>query len=180
MTTKVALITGITGQDGAYLAELLLGKGYVVHGIKRRASSFNTGRVDHLYVDPHEPGARFFMHCGELTDAGRQGPSTATGETFPFPRKMRSHTPGSLTTPSLASTRIIALAAVVLRYTWSVSALDNLPFLAQYSTRIFPGQHLDVALTSDTARLGADMDRCSFIARNFRRLPLGVFPEHTE
>ena len=69
MTTKVALITGITGQDGAYLAELLLGKGYVVHGIKRRASSFNTGRVDHLYVDPHEPGARFFMHYGDLTDA---------------------------------------------------------------------------------------------------------------
>lgn len=69
MTTKVALITGITGQDGAYLAELLLGKGYVVHGIKRRASSFNTGRVDHLYVDPHEPSARFFMHYGDLTDA---------------------------------------------------------------------------------------------------------------
>ncbi len=69
MTAKVALITGITGQDGAYLAELLLGKGYIVHGIKRRASSFNTGRVDHLYVDPHEPGARFFMHYGDLTDA---------------------------------------------------------------------------------------------------------------
>ncbi|MDG4577063.1 MAG: GDP-mannose 4,6-dehydratase [Defluviicoccus sp.] len=69
MTTKVALITGITGQDGAFLAELLLSKGYVVHGIKRRASSFNTGRVDHLYVDPHEPGARFFMHYGDLTDA---------------------------------------------------------------------------------------------------------------
>jgi GDPmannose 4,6-dehydratase len=69
VTTKVALITGITGQDGAYLAELLLGKGYLVLGIKRRASSFNTGRVDHLYVDPHKPGARFFMHYGDLTDA---------------------------------------------------------------------------------------------------------------
>ena len=66
---KVALITGITGQDGALLAELLLQKGYTVHGIKRRSSSFNTGRVDHLYVDPHQEGARFFMHHGDLTDA---------------------------------------------------------------------------------------------------------------
>jgi GDPmannose 4,6-dehydratase len=66
---KVALITGITGQDGAYLAEMLLDKGYTVHGIKRRSSSFNTGRVDHLYVDPHQAGARFFMHHGDLTDA---------------------------------------------------------------------------------------------------------------
>ena len=66
---KVALITGATGQDGAYLAELLLAKGYVVHGLKRRSSSFNTGRVDHLYVDPHETGARFFLHYGDLTDA---------------------------------------------------------------------------------------------------------------
>ena len=69
MSVKTALITGVTGQDGAYLAELLLGKGYVVHGIKRRSSSFNTARVDHLYVDPHESGARFFMHYGDLTDA---------------------------------------------------------------------------------------------------------------
>jgi GDPmannose 4,6-dehydratase len=69
LSVKTALITGVTGQDGAYLAELLLGKGYVVHGIKRRSSSFNTARVDHLYVDPHESGARFFMHYGDLTDA---------------------------------------------------------------------------------------------------------------
>src|SRR6195256_43368 len=66
---KIALITGITGQDGALLAELLLQKGYTVHGIKRRSSSFNTARVDHLYVDPHQEGARFFMHHGDLTDA---------------------------------------------------------------------------------------------------------------
>ena len=66
---KVALITGITGQDGAYLAELLLAKGYVVHGIKRRSSSFNTGRVDHLYADPHKSDVRFFMHYGDMTDA---------------------------------------------------------------------------------------------------------------
>jgi GDPmannose 4,6-dehydratase len=66
---KVALITGITGQDGAYLAEFLLAKGYVVHGIKRRSSSFNTGRLDHLYQDPHEIGARLHLHYGDLTDA---------------------------------------------------------------------------------------------------------------
>ena len=69
MTNKVALITGVTGQDGAYLAELLLGKGYVVHGVKRRSSSFNSERIDHLYVDPHQPGVRFFLHYGDMTDA---------------------------------------------------------------------------------------------------------------
>jgi GDPmannose 4,6-dehydratase len=68
MENKVALITGVTGQDGAYLAELLLEKGYIVHGVKRRASSFNTGRIDHLYVDPHEKLGRFFLHHGDLTD----------------------------------------------------------------------------------------------------------------
>ena len=69
MPKKTALITGVTGQDGAYLAELLLAKGYVVHGVKRRSSSFNTARVDHLYADPHERGVRFFLHYGDLTDA---------------------------------------------------------------------------------------------------------------
>src|SRR6516165_3749576 len=69
MTNKVALITGVTGQDGAYLAELLLGKGYVVHGVKRRSSSFNSERIDHLYVDPHQPAVRFFLHYGDVTDA---------------------------------------------------------------------------------------------------------------
>jgi GDPmannose 4,6-dehydratase len=66
---KKALITGITGQDGAYLAEFLLNKGYIVHGIKRRSSSFNTERVDHLYRDPHERNVNFFMHYGDLTDS---------------------------------------------------------------------------------------------------------------
>ncbi|MQX37099.1 GDP-mannose 4,6-dehydratase [Roseospira navarrensis] len=69
MTAKTALITGVTGQDGAYLAELLLSKGYTVHGVKRRSSSFNTQRVDHLYQDPHESDVRFFLHFGDLTDA---------------------------------------------------------------------------------------------------------------
>jgi len=66
---KVALVTGATGQDGAYLSELLLEKGYVVHGIKRRSSSFNTGRIEHLYQDPHEADQRFILHYGDMTDA---------------------------------------------------------------------------------------------------------------
>jgi GDPmannose 4,6-dehydratase len=69
MSERVALITGITGQDGAYLAELLLGKGYRVHGIRRRSSSFNTGRVEHIYQDPHVKDLRFLMHYGDVTDA---------------------------------------------------------------------------------------------------------------
>jgi GDPmannose 4,6-dehydratase len=68
---KRALITGITGQDGSYLAELLLGKGYEVHGLIRRASTFNTSRIDHLYVDPHDPSAKLFLHYGDLSDGAR-------------------------------------------------------------------------------------------------------------
>ena len=68
---KKALITGITGQDGSYLAEFLLSKGYEVHGIIRKASSFNTARVSHLYVDPHKGGVKFFIHYGDLVDSGQ-------------------------------------------------------------------------------------------------------------
>ncbi|MDP2043801.1 MAG: GDP-mannose 4,6-dehydratase, partial [Candidatus Omnitrophota bacterium] len=66
---KKALITGITGQDGSYLAELLLSKGYEVHGIIRRASTFNTGRIDHIYVDPHSKKAKLFLHYGDISDS---------------------------------------------------------------------------------------------------------------
>src|SRR6188472_4482314 len=69
--SKRALITGITGQDGSYMAELLLGKGYEVHGLIRRASTFNTSRIDHLYADPHSPDARLFLHYGDLSDGVR-------------------------------------------------------------------------------------------------------------
>jgi GDPmannose 4,6-dehydratase len=69
LNAKTALITGVTGQDGAYLAGFLLSKGYLVHGIKRRSSSFNTDRIDHLYRDQHEKDVRFFLHYGDLTDA---------------------------------------------------------------------------------------------------------------
>src|SRR5260221_12570384 len=69
MKPRVALVTGITGQDGSYLARLLLSKGYIVHGVKRRSSSFNTERVDDLYLDPHEHKTKFQLHYGDLTDA---------------------------------------------------------------------------------------------------------------
>ncbi|WP_200807869.1 GDP-mannose 4,6-dehydratase [Demequina sp. NBRC 110056] len=69
--TKKAFITGVTGQDGSYLAELLLAKGYEVHGLIRRASTFNTSRIDHLYTDPHNPDAKFFLHYGDLSDGSR-------------------------------------------------------------------------------------------------------------
>jgi GDPmannose 4,6-dehydratase len=70
-TMRRALITGVTGQDGSYLSEFLLAKGYEVHGLIRRASTFNTGRIDHIYTDPHQPGARFFLHFGDLSDSGQ-------------------------------------------------------------------------------------------------------------
>src|SRR6516164_5551583 len=69
MSAKRALITGVTGQDGSYLSELLLSKGYEVHGIKRRSSSFNTNRIDHLYQDPHETNVNFVLHYGDLSDS---------------------------------------------------------------------------------------------------------------
>ena len=68
---KKALITGITGQDGSYLAEFLLFKGYEVHGLIRRASTFNTYRIDHIYVDPHESNAQLFLHYGDLSDSNK-------------------------------------------------------------------------------------------------------------
>ena len=67
--SKVALITGVTGQDGAYLARLLLEKGYEVHGLKRRSSSFNTGRIEDIYQDPHEPDPKLILHYGDMTDS---------------------------------------------------------------------------------------------------------------
>ena len=68
MSRKIALITGVTGQDGSYLAELLLGKGYEVHGLIRRSSTFNTSRIDHIYQDPHETNPKLFLHYGDLID----------------------------------------------------------------------------------------------------------------
>ena len=76
--TRRALITGITGQDGSYLAELLLAKGYEVHGLRRRASTFNSARIEHLYQDPRDPDSRLFLHYADLTDESPADPAAAS------------------------------------------------------------------------------------------------------
>jgi GDPmannose 4,6-dehydratase len=112
---KVALITGVTGQDGAYLAELLLKKGYVVHGIKRRASLFNTSRIDHLYRDPHEEGVRFFLHHGDLTDSTN------------LTRVLQQTQPDEIY--NLAAQSHVAVSFEVPEYTADVDALGTLRLL---------------------------------------------------
>ena len=152
MHDRVALITGVTGQDGACLAELLLGKGYVVHGVKRRASSFNTGRIDHLYADPHEPDARFFLHYGDMTDATnliRLVKETRPGEIYNL--AAQSHVQVSFETPEytansgalgtlrlLEAIRLLDRTADVRFYQASTSELfGNAPAAPQDETAPF-------------------------------------------
>src|SRR5262249_57537861 len=121
MTRKVALITGVTGQDGAYLAEFLIGKGYDVHGIKRRSSSFNTERVDHLYHDPHEKGVPFRLHYGDMTDATnlvRLVQQTQPDEIYNL--AAQSHVQVSFETPAYTATAAALFA---------LPPLDALPLL---------------------------------------------------
>jgi GDPmannose 4,6-dehydratase len=140
MTAKVALITGVTGQDGAYLAEFLLNKGYVVHGLKRRSSSFNSARVDHLYADPHLPNVRFFMHYGDMTDSTnliRIIQETQPGEIYNL--AAQSHVQVSFETPEytanadalgalrlLEAIRILGMKDAVRFYQASTSELYGL------------------------------------------------------
>src|SRR5467141_1228597 len=112
---KVALVTGITGQDGAYLAEFLLDKGYVVHGIKRRASLFNTDRIDHLYQDPHVGDRRFILHYGDMTDS-----SSLT-------RVIQQVQPDELY--NLAAQSHVAVSFETPEYTANVDALGTLRLL---------------------------------------------------
>jgi GDPmannose 4,6-dehydratase len=115
MSRKTALITGITGQDGAYLARLLLNKGYIVHGIKRRSSSFNTTRVDDLYFDPHEHETRFFMHYGDVTDATN------------LIRLIQEHQPEEIY--NLAAQSHVQVSFETPEYTANVDALGTLRLL---------------------------------------------------
>jgi GDPmannose 4,6-dehydratase len=115
LAAKTALITGITGQDGAYLARLLLQKGYIVHGIKRRSSSFNTARVDELYADPHEHETRFFMHYGDLTDATN------------LIRLIQEHQPDEIY--NLAAQSHVAVSFETPEYTANADALGTLRLL---------------------------------------------------
>ncbi|MCZ6860346.1 MAG: GDP-mannose 4,6-dehydratase, partial [Alphaproteobacteria bacterium] len=146
MSEKSALITGVTGQDGAYLAQLLLDKGYVVHGVKRRSSSFNTGRIDHLYRDPHESNVRFLMHYGDMTDATnliRLVQETAPAEIYNL--AAQSHVQVSFETPEytanadalgplrlLEAMRILGIEESVRFYQASTSELyGNIPEVPQ-------------------------------------------------
>ncbi|MDP6589156.1 MAG: GDP-mannose 4,6-dehydratase [Alphaproteobacteria bacterium] len=152
MTHKIALITGVTGQDGAYLAELLLAKGYEVHGIKRRSSSFNTERVDHLYRDPHLGEARFRLHFGDMTDATnliRLLQETRPGEIYNL--AAQSHVAVSFETPEytansdalgtlrlLEAMRILGLGEAARFYQASTSELyGNAPQSPQNETTPF-------------------------------------------
>lgn len=129
---KVALITGITGQDGAYLAELLLSKNYIVHGVKRRSSSLNTKRVDHLYQDPHEADSRFFMHYGDLTDSTnliRLVHETQPDEVYNL--AAQSHVQVSFETPEYTA-NVDAIGT--LRLLEAVRMIDKKPRFYQAST----------------------------------------------
>ena len=115
MNKKVALITGITGQDGSYLAEFLLEKGYEVHGIKRRASSFNTQRIDHIYQDPHDENPNLFLHYGDLTDSSN------------LTRILKDIQPDEVY--NLAAQSHVAVSFEVPEYTADVGAIGTLRLL---------------------------------------------------
>ena len=129
MTQKVALITGITGQDGSYLAEFLLEKGYIVHGIKRRASSFNTQRVDHIYQDPHVSNASFKLHYGDLSDSSnltRIIQETQPDEIYNLGPEYTADVDGMGTLRILEAIRILGLEKKTRFYQASTSELYGL------------------------------------------------------
>jgi GDPmannose 4,6-dehydratase len=134
---KRALITGITGQDGSYLAEFLLGKGYEVHGLIRRSSSFNTGRINHLYKDPHLEGVRLFLHYGDLTDASainRLIRNVRPNEIYNL--GSQSHVRVSFDIPEYTS-EVVALGALRLLEAVNEAGLDHIKFYQASSSEMF-------------------------------------------
>jgi len=147
---KVALITGITGQDGAYLAEFLLGKGYEVHGIKRRSSSFNTQRIDHLYQDPHEQDIRFCLHYGDLTDSSNL--IRLVGEIQPdeiYNLGAQSHVQVSFETPEYTAD-VDALGSLRLLEAIRILGLEKKTRLYQASTSELFGKVTEVPQSETT------------------------------
>ena len=147
---KKALITGATGQDGAYLAEFLLGKGYEVHGIKRRASSFNTARVDHLYKDPHEKNVRFTLHYGDLTDASnliRIVEEVRPDEVYNL--AAQSHVQVSFETPEYTA-NVDALGTLRLLEAIRLLGLEGKTRFYQASTSELYGKVLEIPQTEKT------------------------------
>ena len=146
----VALITGVTGQDGSYLAELLLGKGYEVHGIKRRASQFNTDRIDHLYEDPHEEDVDFFLHYGDLTDSTnliRIVQETQPDEIYNL--AAQSHVQVSFDTPEYTA-EVDALGVLRLLEAIRILDLTEKTRFYQASTSELYGQVQEVPQTEET------------------------------
>jgi GDPmannose 4,6-dehydratase len=144
MADKVALITGVTGQDGAYLARLLLAKGYIVHGVKRRSSSFNTERIDDIYVDPHERDISFFLHHGDLTDATnliRLVQETRPSEIYNL--GAQSHVQVSFETPEYTA-NADALGALRLLDAIRILRLEKTVRFYQASTSELYGKTLEV------------------------------------
>jgi len=146
----VALITGVTGQDGSYLAELLLEKGYEVHGIKRRASQFNTGRIDHIYQDPHEEDVQFFLHYGDLTDSSnliRIVQETRPDEIYNL--AAQSHVQVSFDSPEYTAD-VDALGTLRLLEAIRILDLDDQTRFYQASTSELYGQVQEVPQTEET------------------------------
>ena len=150
MADKIALITGATGQDGAYLAELLLEKGYTVHGVKRRSSSFNTGRVDHLYQDPHEQNVRFTLHYGDMGDATNLIRLVQEAQpTEIYNLAAQSHVQVSFETPEYTA-NTDALGALRLLEAIRILGLENRTRFYQASTSELYGQALEIPQTETT------------------------------
>lgn len=170
---KTALITGITGQDGAYLADLLLKKGYVVHGIKRRSSLFNTQRVDHLYNDPHEKGVKFFMHYGDLTDSTnliRIVQETQPDEIYNL--AAQSHVRVSFETPEYTA-NADAIGALRLLEAIRILKLEKKTKFYQASTSELYGDVLEIPQKESTpfnprSPYGAAKAYAFYITKNYR------------
>ncbi len=171
--SKVALITGITGQDGAYLAELLLKKGYTVHGLKRRSSLFNTQRVDHLYEDQHEKGVKFFLHYGDLTDSTnliRIVQETQPDEIYNL--AAQSHVRVSFETPEYTA-NADAIGALRLLEAIRILKLEKKTKFYQASTSELYGDVLEIPQKESTpfnprSPYGAAKAYAFYITKNYR------------
>ncbi|MBI4932067.1 MAG: GDP-mannose 4,6-dehydratase [Bacteroidetes bacterium] len=171
--SKTALITGITGQDGAYLADLLLKKGYTVHGIKRRSSLFNTQRVDHLYEDVHEKGVKFFMHYGDLTDSTnliRVVQETQPDEIYNL--AAQSHVRVSFETPEYTA-NADAIGALRLLEAIRILKLEKKTKFYQASTSELYGNVLEIPQKETTpfnprSPYGAAKAYAFYITKNYR------------
>jgi GDPmannose 4,6-dehydratase len=177
--SKTALITGITGQDGAYLAELLLSKGYIVHGVKRRSSLFNTHRIDHLYNDPHEKGTRFFLHYGDLTDSTnliRIVQETQPDEIYNL--AAQSHVRVSFETPEYTA-NADALGCLRLLEAIRILKLEKKTKFYQASTSELYGEVLEIPQKETTpfnprSPYGAAKAYAFYITKNYREA-YGIF-----